>query len=195
MNSTTVDRPALLLIDIQKGFDNIEYWGGERNNPDAEERASELLNLWRANSLPVFHIQHCSSIPTSLLHATNKGNEFKDLVRPIANEPVIKKNVNSAFIGTDLKQHLDHLKITTLVIVGLTTDHCVSTTTRMAGNFGYNTFLISDATATFNKKGVDGRNYSADLIHQTALASLNEEFASVVTAKEITEKIVNDFSI
>jgi nicotinamidase-related amidase len=189
MNSIKEDRPALLLIDIQKGFDDIDYWGGERNNPDAEERASELLNLWRANGLPVFHIQHCSSILTSLLHAANKGNEFKDVVRPIANEAIIKKDVNSAFIGTDLKQQLDHLKITTLVIVGLTTDHCVSTTTRMAGNLGYNTFLISDATATFNKKGLDGRNFPADLMHQTALASLNGEFATVVTAKVMRGKI------
>jgi nicotinamidase-related amidase len=190
-NFLKIDRPALLLIDIQKGFDNIEYWGGQRNNSHAEERASELLSVWRASDLPIFHIQHCSTIPTSLLHATNKGNAFKDLVRPMGKETVIKKNVNSAFIGTDLKQRLDNLKITTLVIAGLTTDHCVSTSTRMAGNFGYNTFLISDATATFNKKGLDGQNYSAELIHETALASLNEEFATVVSTKVIMEIILN----
>jgi nicotinamidase-related amidase len=188
-NFLKIDRPALLLIDIQKGFDNIEYWGGQRNNPHAEERASELLSIWRASDLPVFHIQHCSSIPTSLLNATNKGNAFKDLVKPMGKEVVIKKNVNSAFIGTDLKQQLDNLKITNLVIAGLTTDHCVSTSTRMAGNLGYNTFLISDATATFNKKGLDGQHYSAELIHETALASLNEEFATIVSAKIMMEII------
>jgi nicotinamidase-related amidase len=188
-------RPALLLIDIQKGFDNIDYWGGQRNNPHAETRASELLSVWRHGDLPIFHIQHCSSNPTSLLHATNKGNAFKDLVTPKGKEAVIKKNVNSAFIGTDLKQQLDNLKITTLVIVGLTTDHCVSTTTRMAGNFGYETFLISDATATFNKKGLDGQNYSAELIHETALASLNEEFATIVTTKVIIERMADKNSI
>jgi nicotinamidase-related amidase len=189
MTNLRLNRPALILIDIQKGFDNIEYWGGQRNNPDAEERASELLGVWRTSDLPVFHIQHCSSNPNSLLHVTNKGNAFKDPVKPMGDEPVIKKNVNSAFIGTDLKQQLDNLKITTLVIVGLTTDHCVSTTTRMAGNFGYKTFLISDATATFNKKGLDGQNYSAKLIHETALASLNEEFATIVTSKGMMKKM------
>jgi nicotinamidase-related amidase len=189
MTNLKLNRPALILIDIQKGFDNIEYWGGQRNNPDTEERASELLSVWRVSDLPVFHIQHCSSNPNSLLHVTNKGNAFKNLVKPMGNEPVIKKNVNSAFIGTDLKQQLDNLKITTLVIVGLTTDHCVSTTTRMAGNFGYKTFLISDATATFNKKGLDGQNYSAELIHETALASLNEEFATIVTSKVMMKKM------
>ncbi len=189
MNIIKTDRPALILIDIQKGFDNIEYWGGERNNPGAEENARELLVLWREHDLPIFHIQHCSSNASSLLHETNIGNEFKDLVKPLNSEWVIKKNVNSAFIGTDLKEQLDHLKIKKLVIVGLTTDHCVSTTTRMAGNYGYDVFLVSDATATFNKKGLNGQNYSADLIHQTALASLNKEFANVVKTDFLKQSI------
>ena len=189
MSITKADRPALILIDIQKGFDNIEYWGGQRNNPTAEENASELLWLWRENNLPVFHIKHCSSNPASLLNETNAGNEFKDLVKPVNNEPVIKKKVNSAFIGTNLKEQLDNAKITKLVIVGLTTDHCISTTTRMAGNFGFDTFIVSDATATFNKKGLEGQNYSAELIHETALASLSDEFATVVTLNFLKQKI------
>jgi nicotinamidase-related amidase len=181
MNISKSDHPALILIDIQKGFDDVAYWGGQRNNPDAEKNAGQLLEIWRDNKLPIFHIQHCSSNPNSLLHASNAGNEFKEMVKPILGEPIIKKNVNSAFIGTDLKQLLDEQNINTLVIVGLTTDHCVSTTIRMAGNFGFETFVVSDATATFNKKGVDGQDYSAELIHETALASLNDEFATVVT--------------
>jgi nicotinamidase-related amidase len=189
MSISKIDRPALILIDIQKGFDNIEYWGGQRNNPNAEINASELLKIWRENKLPIFHIKHCSSNPASLLNETNKGNEFKDIVKPANGEPIIKKNVNSAFIGTDLKERLDNAKISKLVIVGLTTDHCVSTTTRMAGNFGYDTFLVSDATATFNKKGIEGQNFSADLIHETALASLNDEFARVVTTGFLKQNI------
>lgn len=184
-----LDKPALILIDIQKAFDNIEYWGGQRNNLDAENNAGELLELWRKNQLPIFHIKHCSSTPASLLNETNPGNEFKDIVRPINGESIIKKNVNSAFIGTNIKEQLDNEKITKLVIVGLTTDHCVSTTTRMAGNFGFDTYLVSDATATFNKKGIDGKNFSAELIHETALASLNDEFATIVTTNFLKQNI------
>ena len=184
------DRPALILIDIQKGFENVEYWGGQRNNLNAEKNASELLKLWRENDLPIFHIKHCSSNAMSLLNEANEGNEFNDLVKPINNEPVIKKKVNSAFIGTNLKEQLENAAITKLVIVGLTTDHCVSTTTRMAGNFGFDTFLISDATATFNKRGLEGQDYSAELIHETSLASLNEEFATVVTTDFIKKALI-----
>jgi nicotinamidase-related amidase len=189
MSITKNDRPALILIDIQKAFANIAYWGGQRNNPDAEQKAAELLKLWRDNHLSIFHIKHCSSNPASLLHETNNGNGFNDLVKPLKGERVIKKNVNSAFIDTDLKKRLDDLKITKLVIVGLTTDHCVSTTTRMAGNYGFDTYLVSDATATFNKKGQKGQDYSAELMHETALASLNEEFATVVTADFLEQNI------
>ncbi len=181
MGISTSDTPALVLIDIQKGFDDIAYWGGQRNNPDAESKAKELLEIWREKNFPIFHVQHCSTNPKSVLHELNEGNEFKDIVKPIDGETIIKKNVNSAFIGTDLKKLLEERQINTLVIVGLTTDHCVSTTTRMAGNYGFVTYVVSDATATFNKKGVDGQNFSAALIHETALASLNEEFANVVT--------------
>jgi nicotinamidase-related amidase len=186
----TSDRPALILVDIQKGFENIEYWGGQRNNPGAELRASELLGIWRTHQLPVFHIRHCSTIPTSLLHETNAGNAFNDLVTPFEGEPIIKKQVNSAFIGTDLQSQLDSAHITTLVIVGLTTDHCISTTTRMAGNLGYETYVVADATATFNKRGVDGQNYSAELIHETALASLHKEFATIVTTDFIKQSML-----
>lgn len=183
------DNPALLLIDLQKGFDHLDYWGGQRNNPEAEENSSDLLKIWRQNNLPLFHIQHCSTNTQSPLHESNAGNEFNETTKPVAGEIVIKKNVNSAFIGTNLKELLDTAGISKLVIVGLTTDHCISTTTRMAGNLGYETYLVSDATATFNKKGVDGQIFSAELIHETALASLNEEFATVVTTESVKKAL------
>lgn len=189
MGISKLFRPALILIDIQKAFDNLNYWGGQRNNPNAENNAGKLLKFWRDSDLPIFHIKHCSSNPASLLHESNEGNEFKEVIKPIEGERIIKKSVNSAFINTDLKERLDSEKITQLVIVGLTTDHCVSTTTRMAGNYGYETFLISDATATFNKKGLDGQNFSAELIHKTAMASLKDEFATIISTDVIIQAI------
>jgi nicotinamidase-related amidase len=186
---TKKDIPALLLIDIQKGFDNLDYWGGERNNSCAEGNAGRILTLSRESGLPVFHIQHCSTIPSSPLHESNAGNAFKESVIPIRRETIIRKKVNSAFIGTTLKTRLDKIGIKKLIIAGLTTDHCVSTTVRMAGNFGYETYLVEDATATFNKRGLDGRNFSAQLIHETAIASLKDEFATIITTDVLLKDI------
>jgi len=184
MNLSLTDQPALILVDIQKGFDDIAYWGGGRNNPDAEQNAARLLAHWRKNKLPLFHIQHCSSDPESRLAEGQEGNDIKDEVSPTAEETVIKKNVNSSFIGTDLQERLDQQGIKKLVIVGLTTDQCVSTTTRMAGNFGYETYIVNDATATFDKV-LHGKTYPAQLLHETALASIHLEFAEVVDTQDI----------
>ena len=181
---------ALLLIDIQQGFEDLDHWGGQRNNPDAEEKCGTILAAFRKKELPVFHVQHCSTDPNSPLRSGEPGNQFHLAVTPSDGEPVIQKDVNSAFIGTDLNETLKALGIDHVVVVGLTTDHCVSTTVRMAANLGFRTTIISDATATFNKKGIDGENYSAEVIHATALASLKDEFATIMTMEELLVKMV-----
>lgn len=181
--------PALLVIDLQKGFEEEAYWGGNRNNKNAEKLCGDILQVWREHKLPVFHIRHSSLDPKSKLHPSHSGFEFNDYGLPKNDEPVITKHVNSAFIGTDLKQQLDEQSISTVVIVGLTTNHCISTTTRMAGNYGYETYLIADATATFDRVGINGQRYDAELIHQTALASLNQEFATVINTDELLQSL------
>ena len=179
--------PALLGVDVQKGFADDAYWGGNRNNKNAEKVCGAILQIWREYKLPIFHVRHSSLDSNSKLHPTHSGFEFNEYGLPNEGEPVITKHVNSAFIGTDLKQQLDNQKISTVVIVGLTTNHCISTTTRMAGNYGYETYLIADATATFDRVGIDGKKYDAELMHQTALASLHQEFATVINASVLKE--------
>lgn len=182
-------KPALILIDVQKAFLDEDDWGGNRNNKDAEIICGEILNKWRELNLPIFHIRHSSKNLKSKLHISNGGFQFNENVTPTENEPIITKDVNSAFIGTDLKEQLENLNIDTLVIVGITTNHCVSTTTRMAGNFGYKTYLISDATATFDRIGINGEKYDSEIIHLTTLANLNEEFAAVWSFKKLMKEL------
>ncbi|KPM33120.1 Isochorismatase [Croceitalea dokdonensis DOKDO 023] len=177
---------ALLMVDVQKGFENEIYWGGNRNNKNAEENCGFLLKLWRDYNLPIFHIKHASKNPNSPLHPTKPGFAFHSSIEPLDKEPIIVKDVNSAFIGTDLEKTLGNNNIGSLVVVGLTTNHCISTTVRMAGNLGFETFVISDATATFDRVGVDGQKYSAEVIHQTTLASLHQEFATVLNTQQLT---------
>lgn len=183
--------PALILIDIQNGMDDLPYWGGGRNNADAEENAARILAAWRRKRLPIFHVQHHSTNPKSRLAPGQPGNDLKDIVKPEGTEPVIGKQVNSAFIGTDLKERLDKQGLTSLVFVGLTTEHCVSTTVRMAGNFGYDAYVVSDATATFDKVGVDGAKIPAETVHAVHLASLHGEFATVLNTETLLSSIDN----
>lgn len=119
------------------------------------------------------------------LRPDRPGNAFQDVVAPQASEPIFQKTVNSAFIGTDLETYLRERAINTLVVVGLTTNHCVSTTVRMAGNLGFTTFVVADATATFDRVGPDGTLYKAAQVHAISLASLHDEFATVVTTETL----------
>lgn len=178
---------ALIVIDVQQAF-NDPSWG-QRNNPQAEQNIARLLAGWRATGRPLFHIQHRSQRPGSLFHPDAPGFRVKPEAEPLAGEPVLYKNVNSSFIGTDLEQRLRAGGIGTLVICGITTDHCVSTTTRMAGNFGFEVFFAADAAATFERTGPEGRHYSAQLMHDTALASLHGEFATVVPTADILDAL------
>ncbi|MFN3789850.1 cysteine hydrolase family protein [Massilia sp.] len=174
---------ALISIDVQQAF-NDPGWG-QRNNPDAEQRIAALLAAWRNTGRPIFHVQHRSASPTGLFRPGTPGYLHKQEGQPQPGEPVIVKSVNSSFIGTDLEARLRAAGIGVLVIMGLTTDHCVSTTTRMAGNLGFDTYFVADATATFERTGPDGRHYTAEQMHDTALASLHGEFATVVWSQEV----------
>lgn len=181
------DKTALLIIDVQKAFDEQKW--GERNNPDAEDNISKLLTVWREKGWKVIHIQHMSDNPSSVFHPENEGFAIKELVAPVYEEIVITKKVNSSFIGTNLEQILQSNGITTVVIVGLTTPHCVSTTTRMSGNLGFDTYLISDATAAFGMEDQNGTYYDAETLHANTLASLHEEFATILTTEQLLTKV------
>lgn len=176
---------TLILIDIQAGFDS-PVWGA-RNNPMAEVRARSLLQHWRANGFPIIHIKHVSTTPGSPL--SGPGTTFKSEVQPQPDETVIEKSVNSAFIGTNLDLTLKELGVHDLTICGLTTPHCVSTTTRMAANMGYNVRLVADACAAFTSNAdvsFDGGSaLTADEIHRSALAHLHGEFAKVCLSAEV----------
>ena len=173
---------ALVVIDVQRAFDQWEAAGKKRNNPQAVARIVDLLAAFRASGAPVFHIRHQGTRPNSSFLPDGAGYPVKDEAREIAGEPVLVKRVNSAFIGTDLEQRLRAANIETLVICGATTNHCVETTTRMAGNLGFDAWLVRDATWTFDRTGPDGDQHSAEDIHAMTLANLNGEFARIVSA-------------
>jgi nicotinamidase-related amidase len=184
MSNDSPSRPALIVIDVQRAFDEWEAAGKRRNNPEALSRIAELLAAFRDGGMPIFHIRHEGTRPNSSFFPSGTGYPVKDEAREIEGEPVIVKRVNSAFIGTDLEARLRAADIRALVICGATTNHCVETTTRMAGNLGFDARLVRDATWTFDRVGPAGDAHSAEEIHAMTLANLNGEFARIVSAAD-----------
>ena len=174
---------ALIVVDVQQGF--LDPSWGPRNNPEAEANIARLIAAWRRSGRQIHHVHHASRSALGSFYPGTAGHAPKPEATPAPGEPVHLKAVNSAFIGTSLEPDLWAQGLETLVIVGLTTNHCVSTTVRMAGNLGFTTFVAEDATATFDRLGLDGRTRPAADVHAAALSDLSGEFATVLSAAEI----------
>lgn len=189
MDILPIDATALIVIDVQKAFDIWAAKGMRRNNAGAEARIAELLAEFRSKRAPVFHIRHAGTAPDSSFRPDGPGYAVREDAQELPGEPVVVKNVNSAFIGTDLEEKLKVGGIRTVVIVGATTNHCVETTTRMAGNLGYDAKLVRDATWTFERTGPDGDKYCAESIHAMTLSNLSGEFAEILTTADVVARL------
>ena len=179
-------KPTLIVVDVQRAFDEPGW--EPRNNPGAEARIAELIAGWRAAGAPIVHVRHRSA-DGGRFHAGTPGFEFKPEAEPLPGEPVLEKTTTAAFVGTDLEDRLRRDDAETLVVAGLTTDHCCSATARMASDLGFETLVVGDATATHDRVGPDGEHYPAEVMHRTALASLSGEFAEIVSADEALARL------
>jgi nicotinamidase-related amidase len=192
---------AFLLIDNQQGFSNPTHWGPSRSNPFYESNITTLLQAFRSRPSPkplIVHIQHLSTSANSPLHPSCPGSAFYANSTPLPDEPVLTKSVNSAFIGTSLEDLLRANEVRKLYIAGLSTDHCVSTTARMAGNMHVTDYvdadghkiegdvvLIGDATAAWKKPSGE---WDAEVVHAVHLESL-KEFARIVRTEDVLSEL------
>lgn len=174
---------ALLVIDAQKGINELQHWGGpngRRNNPGAEGHIQTLMDAFRSKGLAVIFTVHDSRQAVSPLKLDTPGGEFLEGIVPRDDELVIRKDINSGFVGTNLELELRRRTIDRVVTVGFFTNFCVESSVRMAGNMGYDSYLLPEACATTNRIGFDGVDYDPDLVHNLAVASLNGEFGTAL---------------
>lgn len=169
---------ALLVIDMQNAVDHPSW--GARNNPAAEANIQRLLAAWRAAGAPVIHVRHLSRQPASTFRPGTPGVDFKPGFQPRSGEPVIDKSVPGAFTGGALEALLREREIEGLVITGVATSNSVEATARVAGDLGFRTVVVADATFTFARADFHGRPRTADEVHAMSLANLDGEYAAVL---------------
>jgi nicotinamidase-related amidase len=170
-----LDCTALVVIDVQRAFEDTAYWG-RRNNPDCEANIARLIEAWREAGRPLVYVRH---------EFENYDHAFKDVV---SGDPdlLVSKQVNSAFYGSpDLDAWLRERGVSSFALCGITTNHCVETTARMGGNLGYDVLFVLDACATFDREGPDGEVVTAEELTRATAASLHDEFATVVSTRDL----------
>lgn len=174
---------ALLFIDVQKGVHVLTHWGGptgRMNNPDCEDNLRRLLAGFRAAGRQVAFTRHDSREAASPLKFSLPTGEQLDGLEIAAGDIVVEKDVNSGFIGTPLEIELRRAGIRRLVVAGYFTNFCVETTVRMAGNMGFDTYLVHDACATTNRVGPDGTDHDPDQVHAMSVATMHGEFCTAI---------------
>lgn len=162
---------ALIIIDIQNDY----FEGGALTLSGAEQagkNAATLLDIFRTKKLPVIHIQHETLKPEiGFMLPGTRGQEIHSCASPYVEEICLTKHYPNAFWNTALEDKLKELDIAHVVIAGMMTHMCVSTTVRAAMERGFRVTVIQDACATRSLK-LGNKEISANTVHETALAEL-----------------------
>ncbi|WP_457583905.1 cysteine hydrolase family protein [Ensifer canadensis] len=181
------DNAVLIPIDMQQAFDAAPW--PPRWNVDVDDNGRALLSAWRAAGRPIIHVRHDSVAPGSTLRPGAAGNAPRPGFAPVGDEPLVSKSVNAAFIGTDLDLRLRRLGVDTIVLFGISTDMCVSTSVRVGANLGYRVILVEDACDCFDQPDSTGAMLPARDIHRAHVATLRAEFAEVTTTAAIVSAL------
>lgn len=198
MNGQTKEKSALVLIETQNEWMHLN--GKLRKNLITDERMmknsisniEKALQYARENNYSVIHVGLRfekgypelsngksvlrKAIPQAGTFAINEfGSQFYETVKPLEKEFVVTGRVGaSGFAGSNLDAYLRNNKIENLYLVGYATHVCVESTMREAHDIGYNTFIISNATAAFNEKQQD--YMLKEIVHHFADQLTTEEF-------------------
>jgi nicotinamidase-related amidase len=176
---------ALLIIDMQMGMAVRTAAGRPRANPHAETHVADLLALFRAKSLPVFHVFHDDPNPDSPFRKGLPEAEPMPCANPIPGEAIVWKSTSSAFSGTGLDALLRRQGIDRFVLIGAVAAFCVTSTCRSASDLGFQVILPGDALIGFDLPAHDGGRIDADTVLRVTLSLLGADFAQLTTAKDV----------
>lgn len=177
------DNSILIIINAQNGL--LDATQEARSNSEAEINISRILEHWRTKKRRIIHIKHVSESPGSIFFRQSSGCDFLKALAPQKDEVVIEKTKSSAFVETNLESIINTEACPDIVLAGFTANECIDATARDAASMGFATFVVGDATATFDLRDHSGRLVKAERIHKLTLANINAFYAKVVTTGDI----------
>ena len=182
MTATTAPVP-LVILDVQEAIDQ-PVWA-DKNNPDYCLAIQKLLAHWRGKDWPVLHVKHHEPTPTSTYHTHGPWVRIKKDVAPIEGEPVITKEKNCAFIGTELDAILKSLNTDRFILTGVVLHNSMDATIRAGNALGYQIYLPTDATTSVSVKAADGKSWDAQTVFDLTAAILGSEYATLTTSDQL----------
>jgi nicotinamidase-related amidase len=189
ITSLTAKKTALIVVDFQ-----YEYFDGKMKIPDglkALKEAKKLVDFAHKKGMTVVFVRHEGPADGPLFA---KGSHFADFhkdLSPANGDLVITKATPSSFVGTDLDAQLKKLGISDLIVTGLMTHMCVSSTARDAVPLGYQVIIPEDATATRDLATWDGKVIDHNDLQRAALAGVADVFAEIKTTQQVLALPVN----
>lgn len=175
---------ALVIIDIQRDY----FPGGAHplHEPQAAAAAARsVLERFRAQGEPVFHIQHVWDAPeATFMRPGSDGVELHPAVAPLAGERLITKQAPNAFLGTPLERELRERGVDQVVVCGMMTSMCVDASVRAGADLGFAVTLVHDACAA-PALSFAGVEVAAPAVQAAFLGALADGYASVVAAAEL----------
>ena len=178
-------KTALLVIDVQMALAHDDANGAERSCPQAAENIAALLAAFRERGDAVFHVHHHGTVPDDPFYSDAPGAAVQPFAEPIDGEPVIIKQVSSAFAASSLEVDLRARGVERVILCGATANHCVESATRAASDLGFDTVYAADAVWAYAVTGPDGLKHSAEQVHSISLSTIDGEFARVLTTEQI----------
>lgn len=178
-----IENAALVIVNAQNGL--LDETQAGRSNTEAEKNIENILSFWRKNKKAVFYAKHISQKPESMFYRHSPKCEILESLKPLENETVVEKTESSAFVKTTLQKYLNDLNVTNLVIVGFTAHECVAATARDSAALGFTTYVVENATATFDMRDPFGKLIKADKVHRLTMTNINALYAKVIETSEI----------
>ncbi|MEZ7501784.1 cysteine hydrolase family protein [Psychrobacter sp. Arc29] len=175
---------AIVLIDYQNEYVDGAMPLGQAG-AKAIDNARQLLDKARKQDVPIFHITHHGAENGNVFDPLSSDVEIVEQLQPHDGETVIVKNHPNAFYDTQLQSLLSSANKQQIIFAGFMSHMCVSSTARAAFDLGFDSFVCHDACATRDLPSATRKTISAEVMHDTAMAALQDRFSALVTTAEL----------
>ena len=175
---------AVVLIDFQNEYVNGKMPLGSAGIK-ATANARLLLDKARDNNTPIFHIAHHGEENGNVFDPLSSNVAIVDSLQPMDNEKIITKMHPNAFYDTELNALIQATGKQQIIFAGFMSHMCVSSSVRAAFDLGFDNFVFHDACATRDLPDAKGNAIKAEVVHNNAMAALQDRFARLLSVDTI----------